>query len=87
MPPFYPSGIRIGTAALTTRGLKEKEMVKIAKWINEAISEVKGRELPSDKEKRREFWREFKTKAVKNKKLLEISKEVKKLSLKFPLLK
>jgi len=37
-PPFDPSGIRLGTAAVTTRGMKEKEMRKIASWINEVLS-------------------------------------------------
>jgi glycine hydroxymethyltransferase len=37
-PPYDPSGIRLGTPALTTRGMKEKEMKKIAFWINEVIS-------------------------------------------------
>ncbi|MFC1630159.1 serine hydroxymethyltransferase [Patescibacteria group bacterium] len=36
--PFDPSGIRIGTGAVTSRGLKEKEMRKIGFWINEVIS-------------------------------------------------
>lgn len=35
--PFDPSGIRLGTPALTTRGMKEAEMETIATWINEAI--------------------------------------------------
>ncbi|HQF56937.1 MAG TPA: serine hydroxymethyltransferase [Candidatus Magasanikbacteria bacterium] len=35
--PFDPSGIRLGTPALTTRGMKETEMETIANWINEAI--------------------------------------------------
>jgi glycine hydroxymethyltransferase len=35
--PFDPSGIRLGTPALTTRGMKETEMEIIAKWIDEAI--------------------------------------------------
>ena len=35
---YDPSGIRLGTPALTTRGMKEKEMKKITFWINEVIS-------------------------------------------------
>jgi glycine hydroxymethyltransferase len=36
-PPMKPSGIRIGTPALTTRGMKEAEMRKVGKWISEAL--------------------------------------------------
>jgi glycine hydroxymethyltransferase len=35
--PFDPSGIRLGTPALTTRGMKEAEMIMVADWINQAI--------------------------------------------------
>jgi glycine hydroxymethyltransferase len=35
--PMDPSGIRIGVPAITTRGMKEKEIKIIAKWINDAI--------------------------------------------------
>jgi len=41
-PPYGPSGIRLGTPAITTRGMKEKEMEKIASWINEVISNPKS---------------------------------------------
>lgn len=37
LPPFTPSGIRLGTPAITTRGLKETNMIQIANWMKEAI--------------------------------------------------
>ena len=36
-PPMNPSGVRFGTPAITTRGMKEEEIKKIAVWINSAI--------------------------------------------------
>lgn len=37
LPPFRPSGIRLGTPALTTRGLKEEHMEQIADWMKQGI--------------------------------------------------
>ncbi len=38
MPMFRPSGIRLGTPALTTRGLREADMARIAEWMLQAIN-------------------------------------------------
>lgn len=37
LPPFRPSGIRLGTPAITSRGLKEDDMATIADWMKRAI--------------------------------------------------
>ena len=39
-PPVRPSGIRVGTPALTTRGMKEAEMEAIGDWITEVLDKV-----------------------------------------------
>ncbi len=39
-PPMVASGIRIGTPAVTTRGMREAEMVQIGKWISEALNHL-----------------------------------------------
>lgn len=52
LPPFRPSGIRLGTPAITTRGLQEDDMEKIAEWMKQAIdnrdNEAKLAELHSE---------------------------------------
>jgi glycine hydroxymethyltransferase len=62
--PFVTSGIRVGTPAVTTRGLKEKEMIKIVEFIDKAISNYNDIEI-----------------------LENISSEVNKMMLKYPLFK
>ena len=48
--PFITSGLRIGTPAVTTRGFKEAEMVKIAKWIREVVDDFEGNKERISKE-------------------------------------
>lgn len=45
--PFVTSGMRIGTAAVTTRGMKEEEMLKIVDWIDQLISDSDNEDLVS----------------------------------------
>jgi glycine hydroxymethyltransferase len=37
LPPFRPSGMRLGTPAITTRGFKEEQMSQLAEWMKQAI--------------------------------------------------
>ncbi|MFH1096444.1 MAG: serine hydroxymethyltransferase [Candidatus Desantisbacteria bacterium] len=43
--PVLTSGIRIGTPSLTTRGMKEEEMIMIGHWIEQAISDPTNEEI------------------------------------------
>ena len=82
--PFYPSGIRLGSAALTTRGTKENDMIKIAGWIKKVLEEVRGHDLPKEQEKRKEFLKAYREQVHKNKNLKDIRKEIEKFAGKFP---
>ncbi|MBI1885016.1 MAG: serine hydroxymethyltransferase, partial [Chloroflexi bacterium] len=42
--PFSPSGIRIGTPSVTSRGMREEEMRRIAAWLAEAVDHVDDEE-------------------------------------------
>ena len=55
-PPMKPSGIRFGTPAITTRGMKENEMTKVADWINRV---AKGEDLAGIKKEVEKLALEF----------------------------
>ena len=78
--PFYPSGLRIGTPLVTTRGMKAVEMRKIGNWIADVVEIVAQEELPQDKKLRHQFIKNFKQRYASNKALLEIRVEVKKFA-------
>ena len=87
-PPFYPSGIRLGTPGVTSRGMKEPEMKKIAFWINEIISDIslikKQLKMTFEHEKKIENRRKI---INKSKIIKKTKKEVKNLCRKFPVKK
>jgi len=60
LPPFRPSGIRLGTPALTTRGLREEHMEQIADWMKQAIDgRDHGPELARLREEVKAFVQQF----------------------------
>jgi glycine hydroxymethyltransferase len=84
--PVFPSGVRLGTPLVTTRGMKEAEMKLIAHWIAEVARYVKEKyQLPPNKEQRKYFLAEYNKKIVQDKTLQKIAKEVKTLAKTFPL--
>ena len=59
-PPFRPSGVRLGTPAATTRGMKEPEMRKIANWILRSLKSHENRhDLDSIKAEVSEFCAKY----------------------------
>ena len=81
---FYPSGIRLGTPALTSRGMKENQMKQIAKWITFIIKDLGPRQIPDEKAKREKILNTFEKQVIVNKLLKQIRLEVKKMCDKFP---
>ena len=58
--PFKPSGLRIGTPAVTTRGMRIKEMAKIGNWVASIIGDLENRELQKNiKQKVEQLCEEF----------------------------
>ena len=82
---FYPSGIRLGTSTLTTRGMKENEMEDISKWISEIIKSVIHYNLPDNKEERKKVLNNFKEELKNNQSIKNIRNNVFELCKKFPL--
>lgn len=90
--PYYPSGLRLGTPAVTTRSMKDREMKIIASWIDASIHRtvevVKLRygEIGSgDKQKDQTARKKFKQEMTRDKVLLDIASKVKFLCRRFPI--
>lgn len=83
--PFYPSGLRMGTQALTVRGMKEVEMEKIGGWIMEIIDHLGKREIPIDPGERKIYLDAFRREIETDKVLEKVKTEVLDLTKRFPI--
>ncbi len=82
--PFYPSGVRLGTPAVTTRGMGAKEMVKIADWIADIEKLTSQFALPPDKIERTALFKKARAWASLSEELRSIRNEVNQLCKRFP---
>ncbi len=81
--PFYPSGVRLGTPASTTRGMKEKEMRIIGSVMLRTIDLIKNYRLPEHKEERKQYIADFEKVVRKIPEIKRMKQEVRRFAVKF----
>ncbi len=82
--PFYPSGIRLGTPAATTRGMGHPEMERLAKWIAAVRDAVAEYQLPNDRGERQRVLAEFREAIESDERLASMRAEVRDWARQFP---
>jgi glycine hydroxymethyltransferase len=64
--PWNPSGVRIGTPAITTRGMKEKDMKVVAKFIDDSLRNPTDKNLEKIRLEVKQFTKDFPIPGIKN---------------------
>lgn len=82
--PFYPSGVRLGTPAATTRGMREPDMVRLAQWIGVVGREIAEFQLGGDPAARARELERFRQAIKVNRRLEELRHEVTSFCEGFP---
>lgn len=83
--PYYPSGIRLGTPALTVRGMKEKEMEVMGELVANVVEVCRGFMAERDEEQRKKRIEEFKRLVGKDITVKRAAREVARLAREFPI--
>ena len=83
--PFYPSGIRLGTPAATSRGMDENDMKFIGRTMITVLGLIKAYQLPKNKTERKEYFAKFKREINRNKEIKAHRAKVKMMATKFPI--
>lgn len=83
--PYYPSGLRMGTPALTVRGMKEVQIKEIAEIIDLALKDLEKWKVDSDMEKRKIIAGKFFSQLKKDKNLKVLKLRTSKLAKKYPI--
>ncbi len=83
--PFYPSGLRIGTPAATTRGMGVADMKQIAQWITRVAEHIKDVQLPNEKEARATVIKSFKETLNQDLFYSQLKTEIKNFCIRFPI--
>jgi glycine/serine hydroxymethyltransferase len=82
---IYPSGIRLGTPSVTTRGMTEVEMRVIGQLIVQVIDEIKTYHMPVVRAERAACLARFREEIAGNPRLAEVRQQVEELCAQFPL--
>lgn len=81
---FFPSGIRLGTPAITSRGMGKKEIKFITETLLKVLKLTKAYTLPP-KEERKEYIKKFVHEMENNTEIKKLRKEVRMMCIKFPI--